>query len=105
VSDAVQGLMKLMKSQEQGPINIGSDLECKIVDVAQQVIAATGSTSKIVFEEPLLFMTPLPLPDISLAKERLSWFPVMRLEDGIRDSIDYFRAHKAVLRPLERIDI
>lgn len=103
VSDIVQGLMKLMKSGEAGPINLGGDLEYKIVDVAKKVIAMTDSKSKIVFKKPLLFITPLGLPDISLAKERLSWFPVVLLEEGVKGAIDYFRAHKSILRPNSRI--
>src|SRR3989344_3764547 len=98
VSDLVQGLMKMMKSGEAGPINLGSDLDYKIIDVARKVIELTGSKAKIVFEKPLLFMTPLGLPDITLAKERLSWFPVILLEDGIKGAIEYFKASKPIVR-------
>ena len=102
VSDVIQGLIKLMKSGEAGPINLGSDLEYKIIDVAQKVIELTDSKSKIVFKKPLLFMSPLGLPDITLAKDRLGWFPVVLLEEGIKGAIDYFRAFKAILRPTSR---
>ncbi|NUM25135.1 MAG: NAD-dependent epimerase/dehydratase family protein [Candidatus Buchananbacteria bacterium] len=103
VSDVVQGLTKIMKSGEAGPINLGSDLEYKIVDVAKKVIELTNSKSKIVFEKPLLFMSPLGLPDITAAKERFGWFPVVLLEAGIKGAIDYFRAHKAILGPTSRL--
>lgn len=99
VSDIVQGMTKMMKSGETGPMNLGSDLEYKIVDVAKKVIEMTNSKSKIVFKKPLLFMTPLGLPDISLIRERFGWFPVVLLEEGIKGAIDYFRAHKSILRP------
>lgn len=99
VSDMVSGLMKMMKSGEAGPINLGDDLEHKIVDIAKKVIELTGSKSKIIFEKPLLFMTPLGLPDITLAKERLSWFPIVLLDEGVKGAIDFFRAHKSILRP------
>ncbi|MFA6254801.1 MAG: NAD-dependent epimerase/dehydratase family protein [Patescibacteria group bacterium] len=99
VSDIVQGLTKMMKSGESGPINLGSDLEYKIVDVANKIIAMTSSKSKVVFQKPLLFMTPLGLPDITLAKERLTWFPIVLLEDGIQGAIDYFKAYKSILGP------
>lgn len=99
VADVVEGMMKMMKSGEAGPINIGSDLEYRIVDVAKKVITLTQSKSKVVYQKPLLFMTSLGLPDISLAKERLSWFPVVLLEEGLNGTIDYFRAHKAHLGP------
>ena len=103
VSDIVQGLVKLMKSGEAGPMNFGSDLEHKIIDVAKKVITLTNSKSKIVFKKPLLFMSPLGLPDITAAKERLGWFPVVLLEEGIKGAIDYFRAHKSILGPTSNI--
>ena len=99
VSDVVQALMKMMKSGEPGPMNIGSDLDYKLVDVAKKVIELTDSKSKIVFEKPLLFMTPLGLPDVSLIKERLGWFPIVLLEEGIQSAIDYFKAHKTIIKP------
>ncbi|MDD2807031.1 MAG: GDP-mannose 4,6-dehydratase [Patescibacteria group bacterium] len=104
VADIVQGMIKMMKSGEVGPMNLGSDLEYKIVDVAKKVIELTGSKSKIVFKKPLLFMTPLGLPDITMVKDNLGWFPVVLLEEGIKSAIDYFRAHKSVLRPTSRFD-
>ena len=103
VSDIVQGLMKMMKSGEAGPFNFGSDLEYKIVDVAKKVIELTNSESKIIFKKPLLFMTPLGLPDLTLVKERLSWFPVVLLEEGIKGAIDYFRAYKYKIGPTSRL--
>ncbi len=99
VNDIVNGLVKMMKSKEAGPINLGSDLDIKIVDIAKNIIKSTNSKSKVVFEKPLMFMTPLGLPDISQAKEKLGWFPVILIEEGINGAIDYFRAHKSVLRP------
>lgn len=99
VSDIVQGMMKIMKSGETGPFNLGSDLEYKLVDVAKKIINLTDSKSKIVFKKPLLFMSPLGLPDISLIKDRIGWFPVVLLEDGIKGAIDYFRAHKSIVGP------
>lgn len=102
VIDVIEGLIKMMESPEQGPVNIGSDVEVKIIDVANEVIKQTGSTSKVNFEDPLVFMTPLPMPDISLAKEKFGWFPIVRLEDGIKHSIDYIKAHKAILLPSDK---
>ncbi len=103
VSDIVEGMVKMMKSGEAGPINIGSELEYRITDVAKKVIDMVQSQSKIVYEKPLLFMTPLGLPDITLAKERLGWFPVMLLEEGLHGTIDYFRAHKVQIGPTSQL--
>ncbi|MBI3290977.1 NAD-dependent epimerase/dehydratase family protein [Candidatus Falkowbacteria bacterium] len=103
VSDIVQGLIKVMESGENGPVNLGSDLEYKIVDVAKKIIKLTGSKSKIVFKKPLVFMTPLSLPDISLIKNSLGWFPVVLLDEGISGAIDYFRAHKSIVGPTSKL--
>jgi len=102
VNDIVQGIVKTMRSGEAGPLNLGSDVEYRIVDVANKVIAMTESKSKIVFDKPLLFMTPLGLPDISLAKERLGWFPIVLLEEGIRGTVDFFKAHKSLIDPRKK---
>jgi UDP-glucuronate decarboxylase len=80
-----------------GPVNIGSDMDVAIVDVAQRIIEMTGSTSRITFEPPLLFLTPLGLPDIAKAKEKLGWLPLIQLDEGLKRAIDYTIAHKSLL--------
>ena len=98
VADVVDGLMKIMKSPPTiGPVNIGTDSKVKIVDVAKKIIELTGSKSKIVFEPGMLFLTPLGVPDLRKAKEMLGWLPLVRLEDGLKKSIDYALAHKSLL--------
>ena len=78
-------------------MNFGSPEEHRLADVARKVIELTGSSSQVKFEEPLLFMTPLGLPDITLARELLGWMPVTRLEDGIKKSIEFAQAHRGLL--------
>lgn len=98
VNDIVDGMVRLMKApREIGPVNLGSDEDVKIIDVAKKIIEMTGSTSKIVFEPPLLFMTPLGLPDIRKAKEQLGWLPLVRLEDGLAQTIEYTKANRMLL--------
>lgn len=97
VSDIVSGLIKIMESEEAGPLNLGTPYEYKIMEVAQKIIEFTGSKSKIKFTQPLLFMTPLGLPDITLAKEKLAWFPVVLLDEGLKKTIDDLRAAKGLL--------
>jgi UDP-glucuronate decarboxylase len=97
-SDIVEGLIKLMSAPPSiGPVNLGSDYEIKLSEVANLIVKLTGSSSKVRYEAPLLFMTPLGLPDISKAKERLGWLPLIRLEDGIARAIEYTRANKALI--------
>jgi len=102
VSDTVEGMIALMKSSESGPINLGSIEKYRLADIAKKIIEITGSSSTIKFLPPLLFMSPLGLPDISLAKEKLGWFPVVRLEQGLLKTIEYVKAYKTLLTPLMR---
>lgn len=98
VTDVVDALVKLMHAPADiGPVNIGSDVDYPLVDVAQRIIEMTGSTSRITFEPPLLFMTPLGLPDITKAKDQLGWLPLISLDEGLKRSIDYTMAHKSLL--------
>lgn len=96
VKDTVEGVLKLMEaSSEQGPVNIGSDQEFSLADVAEQVIRLTGSTSKINFEAPLPGMHEQGVPDIKKAKETIGWFPVIKLEQGLAETIEYMRSVKS----------
>jgi UDP-glucuronate decarboxylase len=98
VTDIVDGLYRLMNyPNDIGPVNLGSEEEVRLADAARQVVELTSSKSKIVFKPPLLFMTPLGLPDIRKAKEELGWLPLVRLEDGLKKTIDYTLAHKELL--------
>lgn len=98
VSDVVDGLIKVMKAPSDiGPVNLGSDLDMPIVDVAQRILQMTGSSSAISFQPPLMFMTQLGLPDITKAKEKLSWLPLVSIDDGLKRTIDYTIANKKLL--------
>lgn len=87
VEDAIDGAIKMMNSDLSGPINIGSDVDVNLTDLAQIIISETESSSKIVYSERKLFMTELLLPDIYKAKNELAWMPVVTLENGIKKTI------------------
>lgn len=98
VTDVVDGLVRLMAApRDSSPVNLGSDEDARLVDVAGKIIEMTGSGSKIVFEPPLIFMTPLGLPDIAKAKEQLGWLPLVRLDDGLAQTIEYTKANRMLL--------
>ena len=98
VTDIVDGIRRLMDyAGEERVMNFGSDQDFKLVNVAQKIIDLTSSTSHISFAEQLAFLSELGLPDISLAKEKLGWLPVVRLEDGLQKTIEYIRANKILL--------
>jgi dTDP-glucose 4,6-dehydratase len=96
VSDEVDGILRLAKSSEHEPVNIGNPTEFTILECARLVLAITGSSSTIQFR-------PLPQddprqrrPDISKAKRLLSWEPKVDLESGLKLSVEYFRKSLAV---------
>ena len=91
VSDEIDGFMRLAKSDEHLPVNIGNPSEFTILECAQLVLKVTGSKSKIRYE-------PLPQddpkqrkPDITKARQLLGWEPKIDLESGLRLSLEYFR--------------
>ena len=91
VSDEIDGFMRLSKSDEHLPVNIGNPNEFTILECAQMVLKVTGSKSQIRYE-------PLPqddpkqrCPDISKARRLLQWEPKVDLETGLRKSLDYFK--------------
>lgn len=98
VSDVVDAAIKVMESAEAGPFNVGSPTDIKLDDVAKQIIALTGSKSTVAFQPPLLFMTSLGLPDITLIKETLGWLPVVALDEGLHKTIDYTKAEQSIVR-------
>lgn len=91
VSDEIDGFLRLAKSSEHQPVNIGNPDEFTILECAQKVIAVTGSKSKIRYE-------PLPpddpkqrQPDIGKARSLLQWEPKINLEAGLKLSLSYFQ--------------
>ncbi len=95
VSDMIDGLIRLMKSGNNVSIvNLGGDEVYKMKSVAEKIISMTNSSSQIVFEQPLVFLTAKGMPDLTRAKEQLGWLPLINLEDGLRKIIDYTIANK-----------
>jgi UDP-glucuronate decarboxylase len=93
VSDLVRGLTQLMDMPDDftGPVNIGNPVEFTILQLAEKVIALTGSSSKLI-------KLPLPeddpkqrQPDISMARKHLNWEPAVALDEGLGATIAYFR--------------
>ncbi|OGF26507.1 hypothetical protein A2242_00570 [Candidatus Falkowbacteria bacterium RIFOXYA2_FULL_47_9] len=97
VADVVDAIIKLAESDATGPLNIGSDVDVPLKTVAEKIIALTGSASKIVYKDPIVFMTPLCVPDISLAKAELGWMPVTTLDKGLEKTVDDLRASKGLV--------
>lgn len=92
VDDLIEGFVRMMEKTDDlvGPINLGNPVEFTMLELAEKVIAATGTSSQIVFE-------PLPQddprqrqPDITKAQRELNWEPKISLDEGLEKSIAYF---------------
>ena len=93
VDDMIDALVRMMGASDDftGPVNIGNPKEFSILELAEKVIALTGSRSKIV-HRPLPEDDPLQRrPNITLAKQQLGWEPTVQLEEGLRHTIEYFK--------------
>jgi dTDP-glucose 4,6-dehydratase len=95
VSDLVDGLVRLFHSDERLPVNLGNPIELTMLEFAERILRLTGSRSTLEFH-------PLPSddpkrrqPDIAKAKAVLGWEPKVALEDGLRETVAYFREHYA----------
>ncbi len=91
ISDLVDGVLRLMDSGENAPVNIGNPQEMTITQIAKEIIALTGATSQIVYRELPEGDPKVRQPDITLARTRLNWEPRVALTDGLARTIDYFR--------------
>ena len=96
VADLVDGLVRLGSSEEHEPVNLGNPVELTILEFAERIRRLMGSNLEVVFR-------PLPeddprkrRPDISKAKRILGWEPKVSLEDGLRETVAYFRSAQAL---------
>ena len=92
VSDLIDGILRLSRSNEHLPVNIGNPDEWTILECAREVLAVTGAGAEIIFK-------PLPQddptrrrPDITKAKQLLGWEPKIKLRHGLEKSLEYFKA-------------
>jgi UDP-glucuronate decarboxylase len=95
VYDLIEAIVRMMNSRVNftGPVNIGNPVEFTMIELAEKVLSLAGSKSKIKHQ-------PLPpddpkqrKPDITLAKQELSWEPKIALQDGLKETIEYFKKY------------
>jgi dTDP-glucose 4,6-dehydratase len=95
VSDLVEGIYRLLLSDEVEPVNIGNPVEMTILDFAKTIVELTGSQSEIVFVRPTDMRIKddpkVRQPDITKARSILNWEPKVSLHDGLKETITYFK--------------
>jgi nucleoside-diphosphate-sugar epimerase len=99
ISDLIKGIKKVMESTESGPINMASEWKNKFSEIVQTTIKLTNSKSKVIYQKGDAMMGEQNLADITLAKEKLGWFPIVLLDEGIRQTIDYLKAQQGIRNP------
>ncbi|MDD5773345.1 MAG: SDR family oxidoreductase [bacterium] len=97
VSDLVDGIYKMMRSREIGPVNLGNPYELTVLEFANIIKVFTGSKSKIIFY-PLPQDDPkMRKPDITKAKKILKWSPKVSMKDGISRTVNWFKEQGGIL--------
>ena len=91
ITDQIDGIYKLLMSAENNPINIGNPEEIPVLEIAKEIIRLSKSNSKIVFKELPVDDPKVRQPDITKATKELGWKPVVKREDGLKDTIEYFK--------------
>ena len=96
VADVVDASIKMMNSESQGPINIGSDVEVSIFDVAHRIVKMINSESEVRKADEHFFVTPLAIPDINKSRADLGWLPIQTLDKGLEATIHDLQANKGI---------
>lgn len=93
VDDLIEGMVRMMDSRDgfTGPVNLGNPGEFTMKQLAELVLSATGSKSGIVYREPPSDDPTQRKPVIDLAMKELGWKPTIKLEDGLKRTIEYFK--------------
>ena len=92
VSDLIEGIFRLMMSNANEPVNIGNPKEMTIKEMAEKILQATQSKSKIVYSSLPVDDPKVRQPDITLAKKILDWEPKVELTEGLNSTLEYFEA-------------
>jgi dTDP-glucose 4,6-dehydratase len=93
VDDLVEGLIRLLRSEHPGPMNIGNPYELTVLELAERIRDLVGGSSEITFVDRPQDDPMVRQPDVTLATEALGWKPEVPLEDGLRRTIAWFRSH------------
>jgi dTDP-glucose 4,6-dehydratase len=97
VDDLVEGIMRLLRSDLAGPVNIGNPHEVSVLHLAETIRKLAGSDSEITFIERPVDDPSVRQPDIGLASRELGWEPKVEFEDGLSRTIEWFSTHPELI--------
>jgi dTDP-glucose 4,6-dehydratase len=97
VDDLIEGIMRLLRSDLAGPVNIGNPHEVSVLYLAETIKKLTNSSSEITFIERPIDDPTVRQPDITLAKRELGWEPSIGFEDGLQRTLAYFASHPELI--------
>ena len=97
VDDLIEGILRLSRSDEHLPVNIGNPVEFTILEAAQAILEVTGSSSKMCLRALPVDDPSRRCPDISKARALLGWEPRITLKEGLRKSLEFFKSKVAVM--------
>ena len=95
VTDLIEGIFRLLKSEQHEPVNIGNPNEMSITELSSVILRLTDSKSKLVYEDLPNDDPKQRRPDITKAKEHLNWEPKVDLEEGLTLTIDWIKKELA----------
>jgi dTDP-glucose 4,6-dehydratase len=98
ITDLVDGIIRLMLSDVNDPVNIGNPRETTIEEIARTIIRMTGSSSRLVYRDLPVDDPKVRQPDITRARTLLGWEPKVSLEEGLEHTIAYFRTKLTPVR-------
>ncbi|MPZ28861.1 MAG: NAD-dependent epimerase/dehydratase family protein [Micromonosporaceae bacterium] len=93
VEDLVRGILLLLDSTEAGPINCGTEHELSMRELAERILTLAGSRSRVVYVQRAVDDPEMRRPDLTLARTRLGYEPTVDPDEGLRRTIEHFRAH------------
>jgi dTDP-glucose 4,6-dehydratase len=96
VDDLLEGILRLSRSDEHLPVNIGNPVEFTVLEAAQAILEVTGSRSEMCLRALPVDDPSRRCPDISKARALLGWEPRITLKEGLQKSLEFFRSKVAV---------
>ncbi len=95
ITDLVRGILALLRSEQNEPVNIGNPQELSVLEMARMILEITGSKSEIVFKDLPEDDPKVRQPDITAAQQKLGWQPQVDVKDALRLTVEWFQRERS----------